>query len=353
MVFDQRKLGIDAEVLYYTYLRKIKLHPIDETEHKYVYSSKSKNIIYDSMFLIKQRMNYVLNEITKIDIDFASYQVYHAHKLFTDGYLAYKLSLRYSKKYIVTIRNTDINKKLYWKFKMYSKTAFLILDNASKIIFISPTAISRFRELIGNRFTDYESKIQLIPNGIDDFWFNANQQRRKIDMNNLNILTIGDINKNKNIHNVAKAISLIKSEFKNIEYIVAGKIIDHKYYNKLKQYEFLKYVGFLDKIEIRKLMDKSDIFILVSISETFGLVYAESLSVGLPIIYTKNQGFDKFYTDGYIGYSSDPKSPKDISTKILEVLRNYNSISTNIVNVKPMFKWSEINNLLIDIYLNV
>lgn len=35
--------------------------------------------------------------------------------------------------------------------------------------------------------------------------------------------------------------------------------------------------------------------------ETFGLVYAEAMSQGLPIIYTKNQGFDGQFPDGYVG----------------------------------------------------
>ena len=34
--------------------------------------------------------------------------------------------------------------------------------------------------------------------------------------------------------------------------------------------------------------------------ETFGLVYPEAMSRGIPIVYTKNQGFDKYFEDGEI-----------------------------------------------------
>lgn len=37
---------------------------------------------------------------------------------------------------------------------------------------------------------------------------------------------------------------------------------------------------------------ESDIFVMVSHSETFGLVYIEALSQGLPILYTRGQGID-------------------------------------------------------------
>ena len=35
---------------------------------------------------------------------------------------------------------------------------------------------------------------------------------------------------------------------------------------------------------------ENDIYVMPSIIETFGLVYAEAMSQGLPVIYTRGQG---------------------------------------------------------------
>jgi glycosyltransferase involved in cell wall biosynthesis len=47
----------------------------------------------------------------------------------------------------------------------------------------------------------------------------------------------------------------------------------------------------------------SDIFIMPSYNETFGLVYIEAMSQGLPIIYTQNEGVDGYFKEGSVGYS--------------------------------------------------
>ena len=36
--------------------------------------------------------------------------------------------------------------------------------------------------------------------------------------------------------------------------------------------------------------------------ETFGLVYGEAMSQGLPIIYSKGQGVDGYFKEGTVGY---------------------------------------------------
>ena len=76
---------------------------------------------------------------------------------------------------------------------------------------------------------------------------------------------------------------------------------------------------------------QNDIFILPSKKESFGLVYAEAMSQGLPVIYTKGQGFDGQYPEGEIGYHINPNDSMDIANKILLIVGNYNVISGNCI----------------------
>ena len=80
------------------------------------------------------------------------------------------------------------------------------------------------------------------------------------------------------------------------------------------------------------------IFILPSIHETFGLVYAEALSQGLPIIYTRGQGFDGHFEEGEVGYSVDCYDYEEISNKVLEIITKYETISSKAVNGVQKFK---------------
>ena len=68
-------------------------------------------------------------------------------------------------------------------------------------------------------------------------------------------------------------------------------------------------------------------------TETFGLVYAEAMSQGLPVIYTRGQGFDGQFEEGEVGYSVDCKDKKEISMKIIDIINNYDVISRNAINL--------------------
>ena len=87
-----------------------------------------------------------------------------------------------------------------------------------------------------------------------------------------------------------------------------------------------------------------------SIHETFGLVYAEAMSQGLPVIYTKGQGFDEQFDEGIVGYHVDCYNAKEIAYRILDVLNHYNQLSKNCVKLCDKFHWNLITPEYINIY---
>ncbi len=79
-----------------------------------------------------------------------------------------------------------------------------------------------------------------------------------------------------------------------------------------------------------------------SITETFGLVYAEAMSQGLPVIYSKGQGFDQQFDNGQVGYAVNCFDINEISCRIQDILSNYNSISSNCLKNVSKFNWKKI-----------
>ena len=87
----------------------------------------------------------------------------------------------------------------------------------------------------------------------------------------------------------------------------------------------MKYITVIGDIKIRinelnenfiKYFIESDIFVMPSRYETFGLVYVEALSQGLPVIYTRGQGFDGQIPDGEVGYSVKCNDVNEIAEKL-------------------------------------
>ena len=172
-----------------------------------------------------------------------------------------------------------------------------------------------------------------------------------------NLIYVGVFSKNKNIDSSINIAKELKKLGYNVNFAIIGGGGNSKY--KIKKLSKINkdIVKIYARIEDReKLLDmyrKSDIFIMPSFYETFGLVYLEAMSQGLPIIYTKGQGIDGYFKDGIVGYSVNPKSVNDIVKKIEMIIRNYNKISKNCYNLVNNFSWDKIAKIYCDTYTSI
>lgn len=139
----------------------------------------------------------------------------------------------------------------------------------------------------------------------------------------------------------------------NFKYNIIGKVLDSDYYSKINHFKFVNYLGSLDRNELLNVYRSSDIFIMISHKETFGLVYAEALSQGLPIIYSKNQGFDNQFNDGFVGFNVSSTSVIELRDSILNVLADYDELSINAIKSVSKFNWETIGETYYKSYLNV
>ena len=84
--------------------------------------------------------------------------------------------------------------------------------------------------------------------------------------------------------------------------------------------------------------------------ETFGLVYAEAMSQGLPVIYSKGQGFDGQFPEGQVGFSVNSASAKSVAEGIIGVIENYSQIAPNCIPSAARFDWHDICQQYLEIY---
>lgn len=287
--------------------------------------------------------------------DLKSFTLLHAHTVFTDGNVARNLYKKFGIPYIVAVRNTDVNVFFKYMFHLRNRGISVLLD-AKAVVFLSPS----YRDLVLNKYIPLKyrneilSKSFIIPNGIDDFWHNNknNLKEKNIDFyEELKIVYAGDIDSNKNLLLTCKAIDILKQEGINVDFTVAGRIVNKDEFSKISNY--VNYVGIKNKEELLQIYRKSHLFIMPSHTETFGLVYAEAMSQGIPVLYTKGQGFDGQFPEGEVGYSVDDYNFLDIVEKIKSILNRYDEIQKKcIVNVDK-FRWDKICEEYKKIYLSI
>ena len=90
-----------------------------------------------------------------------------------------------------------------------------------------------------------------------------------------------------------------------------------------------------------------------STDETFGLVYPEAMSQGLPVIYSRGEGFYGQIPEGAAGYAVDPHSTDEVAEAIVRVMREYRQLSAHAPELAGQFDWEDIVARYREIYRTV
>lgn len=324
-------------------------------------NNEKTNYIYSKCFNKFDRVSFRLKNKkiyddlkTKIDLD--GVDVVHAHSLFVNGYVAYKLKKEKNIDYIVAVRNTDAN-VFFKKMIHLRKIGVEIMKNAKQVIFISSKYKSSVIEnYVPKEFQEmiYEKSV-VIPNGIDKFWFdNLDMNDKVFNDKKIKLIYVGKLDKNKNLYtsiNVVKKLNDLGYEA-SLDIVGDGELMNDITKLVDEQYKDIVVLhGFMNKDQILDLYRKSDIFIMPSKYETFGLVYIEAISQSLPVIYTRNQGFDGYFKEGEVGYSVEYDDVDEISKKVIDII---NKPVWKFEQLKPeiekSFVWKNIAKEYVNIY---
>lgn len=308
----------------------------------------NKENLYKISFRYKVNQKYkaLINEV-----DLSTVDIVHAATLFSEGALAYRLYKEKHIPYILTVRGSDINLYLKYMFHLWPQ-GLKILKGAKAITFITQNITNAFFShpiMFGLRRKLY-NKTFIIPNGVDDFWL-KNIRAKILKSNPNKLLYIGIFDTNKNLLNVMNAVLKVKSVCPDIHLeLIGGGGNKHndvlKFCNDYP--ETFQYKGKIyDKSSLLLEIRQNDVFIMPSHSETFGLVYIEALSQGLPLVYAKGQGIDQVF-DCNIGEAVNSHSIQSIVNGICSVLEHFNDyvIPDNLSD----FTWERVSKSYLQLY---
>jgi len=203
------------------------------------------------------------------------------------------------------------------------------------------------KEKIEIRKLGFKQPIAVIPNGINMPVERKNKFRVK---NSRNFLYLGRIHPIKGLETLIH--SWVKMEKNsNCKLEICGYYNDKKYFDKLKKIvkeNGLKNVTFSKPVSGKEKIDKflsSDIFILPSKTENFGIVIAEAMSLGLPVITTNNTPWECI-REKNLGWYSDLNEEKIYQSMIQASQTSQNDLivmskkSRNYV--KNEFDWESL-----------
>ena len=132
-----------------------------------------------------------------------------------------------------------------------------------------------------------------------------------------------------------------------------GNPMDSGIVNIILNNKYSEYLGAKSKEEILYHFRRNDMLIVPSLTETFGLVYAEAMSQGVPVVYTEGQGFDTQFEEGIVGYHITARNPNDIVSKVLKIRESYSQLSKNCYKMVEKYDWKLIAEIYRDTYKKI
>ena len=169
------------------------------------------------------------------------------------------------------------------------------------------------------------------------------------------LLSVGELNKNKNHETVIKALAQVND--KDVHYFVAGKGNKEEYLKSLAENlglsENVHILGF--RSDVVELYKASDICVFPSIREGLGKAALEGMAAGLPLIASSNRGSRDYAIDGENALICDCFSVEQFADAIKN-LSNDKKLrekmgAKNIEKVKP-FDFSTALSEMKKIYFN-
>ena len=285
-----------------------------------------------------------------IDLLHVHYAIPHAYA----GYMAKKM-LEEDGIYlpmITTLHGTDIT--LVGKHPFY-KTAVNFSINQSDIV----TSVSENLKQRTLEFFDIKKEIEVVPNFIDKNKYSTSftdcQRSIMADDDERIITHISNFRAVKHIPDVIHIFNKIQQE-------IPAKLVMVGEGPEKENAEFLcEQLGITDKVhflgnsnEIDRILCFSDLFLLPSKSESFGLAALEAMINRVPVISTNAGGIPEVNIHGVTGYLSDVGDVEDMASNALKILRDdetLNKFKENAVKVAQKFDILNVLPLYESIYL--
>jgi len=269
-------------------------------------------------------------KLHKIDVLHVHYAIPHAYAAYMAKKMLHEEGIDLP--IVTTLHGTDIT--LVGSHPFY-KTAVEFSINKSDAV----TSVSQSLKDDTLRLFNIKNDIQVVPNFIDLAKSNhefTDCQRDVMANENERILT--------HISNMrpVKRIKDIIDVFYNVQKEIPAKLMmvgegpekerAENYCEKLGISE--KVIFFGNSNEIDKILCFSDLFLLPSETESFGLAALEAMSCGVPVISSNTGGIPEVNIHGVSGFLSDVGDVKDMTKNALHILKDDATLNTFKANAK-------------------
>jgi len=251
------------------------------------------------------------------------YDCIHTHLFAPQLFTPIALKLANTTTTLITTEHSTHNKrrdnKLFyyldaWMYKQYDKIIAITSDTKEKLI---------------NYIPDTTNKVEVIENGINiSHYYNAVQiERREISPDLMNgekiVLMVAAMREQKDHETLIRASVILPDDYRVVFVGDGERMAEVKEYAKKHGKRNILFLG--NRKDVPSLMKTSDVFVLSSKWEGFGLAAVEAAAAGLPVVASNVEGLnDVVNTIG--GQLFESYNEKELAKQIIIAFKRKNKV---------------------------
>jgi len=280
--------------------------------------------------------------------------IVHAHNALYAGMLARQLKNEFQIPYVLTEHSSAYAEGFYPT--SFHQEVRNIYQDANRLMVVSP----KLGTLLESMFEATAEDWLWVPNVVD-FRFEDQpvyMKSKEVRNDGFTILSIGNLDKNKNHESLIKAFSDRFRGKSGIRLRIGG---EGPLFNRLIRLtreldveDQVYLLGYIDRAQVLKEMDSSDLVVLSSRYETFGVVLIEALSRGKPVVATACGGPECIVNrgNGLLVPTRDSTALGNAMEAVMKGISNYDSdrIRTDCLS---RFGKNAVKDQLSEVYANV
>ena len=302
------------------------------------------------LLLSSKLVDVAINQ--KLDILHVHYAIPHASAAFSAQQILKTRNIDLP--FITTLHGTDIT--LLGKDKSFQPVIEFAINQSDAV-----TAVSESLKEDTYQFFDIKKNIEVIPNFIDPslyrFAEDIELRAQFAEKDEVIITHISNFRKVKRVDDVIRIFKGVQQQLSAKLLMVGDGPELHQVKNLARELGISNKVFFLGKSKrIEQITSISDIFLLPSEKESFGLVALEAMASGVAVISSNVGGLREVNKDGVTGFLNEVGDIEGMIASVLNILKDKDTLArfkTNALEHSQNFELNKIVPVYENLYLSL
>lgn len=257
----------------------------------------------------------------------------------------------------------EMEKKFNFKHRIAEEIRIFDAVNAQNMTSI--VQLEKLHEL----YNYYNDNIEIISPGVDIHRFKIpteDELNAPTTLPKKYIFCLSRIDTNKGHDLLLKAFAIVKDVVKDVDLVIGGGspnpkpreqgVFDmmHKIIDEENMKDRVMFIGYVDDDKMAQYYQQSELFVLPSLFEPFGMTTQEAMACGKPVVASKFGGIRNVITNEKDGMLVDAANPQEFADAMIKILKNPDfkqNLGQSAYNlIQKEYSWEAIADTFLDFY---